>query len=263
MLFRRLFLCALLVGLCAGLAYSAIQRWQVVPIIAAAEVFESRVEPAATADHHPPATSVHTHDEAAWEPQDGIERTFWTVVANVLGATGFALLLIPALAWWDRERGGSAASLRNGLLWGAAGWLCLFVWPAIGLRPELPGEAAAALHSRQAWWLLAVVCATAGLALLTLAQGKWRWLGLPLLVLPFLVGAPHADGPAFARFPADAAAQMELLKSRFVVATAIASAVHWLVIGAVSGVVVARWLRPMLASPSDAGAQQATVRPAG
>ena len=57
MLFRRLFLCALLVGLCAGLAYSAIQRWQVVPIIAAAEVFESRVEPAATADHHPPANA--------------------------------------------------------------------------------------------------------------------------------------------------------------------------------------------------------------
>jgi cobalt transporter subunit CbtA len=262
MLFRRLFLCALLAGLCAGLVYSAVQRWQVVPLIAAAEVFESATAPAAAPahDHHPPGTAAHTHDAAAWEPQDGIERVFWTVVANVLGATGFALLLTPALAWWDRQRGGAAASWRSGLLWGAAGWLCLFVWPSIGMRPELPGEAAAALHLRQSWWLLAVVCAAGGLALLAFAKGHWRWLGLPLLLLPFVIGAPHADGPAFADFPAEAAAQMQLLKSQFVVATAVASALQWLVLGAVSGVVVARWLRPLLAAPSAGGALPASVR---
>ena len=55
MLFRRLFLCALFVGLCAGLIYSAVQRLQIIPIIAAAEVFESalRGEPAAAVSHHP------------------------------------------------------------------------------------------------------------------------------------------------------------------------------------------------------------------
>jgi cobalt transporter subunit CbtA len=236
-----------LAGLCAGLVYSAIQRFQVVPIIAAAEVFESALEREIAPDHNPSGTATHLHQDSIWQPQDGLERTFWTVVANVLGATGFALLLIPALAWWDCQRGGSAASIRSGLWWGGACWLCLFVWPAIGLRPELPGEAAAALHARQAWWLLAVVCAAAGLALLALLRGKWRWLGVPLLVLPFLVGAPHTEGPAFARFSGDAAAQMELLKYRFVVATSIASAVHWLVLGAASGIVVARWIRPILA----------------
>ena len=266
MLFRRLFLCALLTGLCAGLIYSAMQRWQVVPLIAAAEVFESAAQPAAEPaaapahDHHPPGTAAHTHDTEAWGPQDGVERMFWTVVANVLGATGFALLLIPLLAWWDRQRGGVAASWRSGLLWGAAGWLCLFVWPSIGMQPELPGEAAAALQLRQSWWLLAVACAAGGLALLAFAKGHWRWLGLLLLLLPFVIGAPHADGPAFADFPAEAAAQMQQLKSQFVVATAVASALQWLVLGAVSGVVVARWLRPLLAAPSDAPAGHATAR---
>jgi cobalt transporter subunit CbtA len=262
MLFRRLFLCASLVGLCAGLAYSAAQRWQVVPIIAAAEVFEAAVPPEpAVAHQHSPGTGDHTHDAAAWEPQDGIERTLWTVIANVLGATGFALLLIPVLAWWDRQRGGSAASWRSGLGWGVAGWLCVFVWPAIGMRPELPGEVGAALHARQAWWLLTVACAAGGFALLALVQSKLRGFGLFLLALPFLLGAPHAEGPAFAAFSADAAAQMEVLKSHFVVATAIASVVQWLVLGAVSGAVVARWLRPLLVVPSDTGAMRSAVRP--
>lgn len=264
MLFRRLFLCALLVGLCAGLAYSAVQRLQVVPIIVAAEVFESALppEPAAAVPHHPPGTEapVHEHDDAAWEPAEGFERIFWTVVSNVLGAVGFALLLIPMFAWWDRQRGGHAASLRSGLLWGAAGWLCFFVWPALGLHPELPGEAAADLHARQAWWLLAVLCAIGGLALLSSARGYWRWLGLPLLVLPFVIGAPHADGPAFARFAADAAAQLAQLKAQFVVATALASAVQWLAIGAIAGLVIPRWLRPLLADIGDRGALQPSVQ---
>ncbi|MBE0546094.1 MAG: CbtA family protein [Rubrivivax sp.] len=262
MLFKRLFLCALLVGLFAGLTYSAIQRWQVVPTIVAAEVFESALAPEAAADHHPPGTAAHVHNEAAWEPKEGAERLFWTVVANVLGATGFALLLIPALAWWDRQRGGNGALLRSGLVWGAAGWLCVFVWPALGLGPELPGQAAAGLHLRQAWWLLAVVCAAGGLALLSLVPGKIRWLGLPLLALPFIVGAPDFGGPAFASYPAEAAAQMELLRSRFIVATFIASAVQWLVLGALCGIVVERWLRPLLALPPAADALPAVMRPA-
>lgn len=261
MLFRRLFLCALLVGLCAGLFHSAVQRFQVVPLIAAAEGFESALAPEPAVPHaHEAGAAAGAHNHPAWEPQDGFERTFWTVVANVLGATGFALVLIPAVAWWDRQRGGSAASWRTGLVWGAAGWLCFFVWPALGLRPELPGELSAALHARQAWWLLAVACAAAGLGLLAVAKGRWRWLGVLFLGLPFLVGAPHADAPAFARYAADAAAQMEQLKAQFLIATALASALHWLVLGAAAGLVTARWLRPLLAAPSGAGAARSAVR---
>jgi cobalt transporter subunit CbtA len=260
MLFRRLFLCALLVGVCAGLAYSAVQRLQVIPIIAAAEVFESALPPEPAPAAHAHAPGAHVHEHGAWEPQDGFERIFWTVVSNLLGASGFALLLIPAFAWWDRQRGGNAASWRSGLLWGVAGWLCFYVWPSLGMRAELPGEAAADTQLRQAWWLLAAACAIGGLALLAFVANQWRWLGLALLVLPFVVGAPHADGPPFAQFSAEAAVQMAQLKSQFVVATAIASAVQWLVIGALAGLLIPRWLRPLLLDSGNRGALQPTLR---
>lgn len=250
MLFRRLFLCALFVGVCAGLLHSAVQRWQVVPIIAAAEVFEAALEPASQPHEHVAGGAAHTHGADAWEPQPGFERVFWTVVANVLTSIGFALLLVPALAAWDRSRGGQGASVRSGLLWGLAGWVCVFVWPSLGLRPELPGEAAAPLQARQAWWLLAVLCAVAGLAVLCLVRSKWRVLGLALLALPLVVGAPHDAGAPFAEFSADAALQMQALKARFVVATALASGVHWLALGALAGVVVHKWLRPLIDFPS-------------
>ena len=148
MLFRRLFLCALLVGLLTGLFDSAVQRWQVVPLILAAEVFEeSAASPVAEQAHA--GGAAHSHAAEAWAPQEGLERTAYTVLANVLNAVGAALLLIPLLAWWNRHRAGQplalhkgyGASVRYGLLWGAAGWICLFALPALGQPPELPGKA--------------------------------------------------------------------------------------------------------------------------
>lgn len=58
MLFRRVFLCALLVELGGGLITSAVQRCQIVPIIAAAEVFEAKLEPVSPAHD---AASVAPH----------------------------------------------------------------------------------------------------------------------------------------------------------------------------------------------------------
>lgn len=250
MLFRRLFLCALLVGAVSGLIHSAVQRWQVQPLIEAAEVFES----AAHQGHD------HSHEAVEWAPEEGVERITWTLIANVLGATGFALLLVPAMALWDRWHSGHAASWRTGLLWGAAVWLCVFALPAIGLPPELPGTLAADLHSRQAWWLLTAVCSASAMALVMLARGRlgaWRWLGVALLVLPFAIGAPHAPGDRFASLEADATAQMEALSARFAYATAFATAVYWLVLGALSGMVVARWVRPLLVNHAWAAQRSA------
>jgi len=254
MLFRRIVMCALLVGALAGLLVSAVQHWQVIPIIAAAEVFEgSAASPesagpvAATAHDHDHAHvpgDAHVHDEEEWAPQDGTERHLWTAIANVLTAIGFALLLIPAIAAWEHLRGRPPASARTGLLWGAAGWVCVFAVPALGVPPELPGSAAAALGDRQGWWLLAAASGAAGLALLAFVPGRARWLGLAVLALPFVIGAPHLDGGAFAGYGAEAGLQMEVLAGRFFVATSIASAIQWLALGGLSGWAVARWVRP-------------------
>ena len=254
MLFRRLFLCALLVGLLTGLFDSAVQRWQVVPLILAAEVFEVAGEPITTQHEQSANAAAHGSEAQAWEPAAGFERTAYTVQANVLNALGSALLLLPLMAFFNRQRGGLALSLENGygkvmrhgLLWGAAAWMCLFAMPFLGLPPELPGMQAAPLQARQLWWVLTVACGAGGLAMLCLVSAKWRVLGLVLLVLPYAVGAPRHDGSAFAGMGSDATAQMQVLASQFVVATSIASALQWLLLGTLCAIAAARWLVPVM-----------------
>lgn len=252
MLFRRIVLCALLVGALSGLLVSAVQHWQVIPIIAAAEVLESAAVPHSTEHDEHALTATHEgehkHDELAWAPEDGAERHLWTAIANVMTAIGFGLILVSAIAAWEHLRGRPLASARTGLLWGAAGFACVFVAPALGLPPEIPGAAAAPLDARQGWWLLAAASTAAGLALLAFVPGRARWLGLVLLALPFVVGAPHLDVGAYSGYSADAERSMETLAGRFVIATAISSAIEWLALGGLAGWAVARWVRPALAT---------------
>ncbi|NMG74322.1 CbtA family protein [Aromatoleum diolicum] len=252
MLFRRIVLCALLVGALAGLLVSAVQHWQVIPIIAAAEVLESAAVPHSTEhEEHLLATAheeQHEHDEGAWAPEDGAERHLWTAIANVTTAIGFGLILVAAITTWEHLRGRPLASARTGLLWGAAGFACVFVAPALGLPPEIPGAAAAPLDARQSWWLLAAGSTAAGLALLVFVPQRTRWLGLAVLALPFVVGAPHLDVGAYSGYSADAEHTMEALAGQFAIATAISSATEWLALGSLAGWAVARWVRPALAT---------------
>lgn len=255
MLFRRLFLCALFVGVLTGLFDSAVQRWQVVPLIFAAEVFEDPNGPVVQSHEHEHAGSAaHSHEAQTWEPQRGFERTAFTVLANVLNAIGLALLLLPLMALLNRQRGGQwltlqkgyGVAVRYGLLWGTAAWVCLFALPALGLPPELPSMQAAPLQARQLWWALTVACGAGGLAALCLVRAKWRVLGLVLLVVPFVIGAPQHSSSAFAGMSADVAAQMQVLAARFVVATSVASALQHLLLGTLCAVAAARWLSPLL-----------------
>ena len=267
MLFRRLILCALLVGALAGLLLSAVQRFQVVPLIAAAERYEAAREAASAqtrvpahgepghdhvAHHAAPvdhAAHEHAPDAAAWEPADGVERTAFTALANVLTASGFALLLLATLAGLQVARGAAPASVAQGLLWGLAGYLSFFVAPAFGLPPEIPGAEGAALEVRQVWWALAVVSTAGGLAWLAFGRGLWRWAGLLPLVLPHLIGAPPV-GDAFAAHPPAAAAELGVLAARFVVASAVANAVYWLALGSFAAWVFRRWLGALVPTPS-------------
>lgn len=259
MLFRRLFFCALLAGLLSGLLGSAVQRWQVVPLILAAEALES----AAGAQPQAPALEngvAHSHGPQAWAPQDGPERTAYTVLANVLSASGSALLLLALMGWRNLQQSargrvsgdGFGAVLRHGLGWGVAAWFSLFALPALGLPPELPAMQGAPLQDRQLWWTLAALCGAAGLATLCLARLKWRVLGLGLLVLPFAVGAPQPVGGAFEGLVAGAAAQMQLLATQFAVATAVASALQWLLLGTLCAFAMARWVSPLMRPAAQA-----------
>ena len=268
MLFRRLFLCALFVGALTGLFDSLVQRWQVVPLILAAEVLETAAvsAPLASAsnidsDHAHANGAVHNHD-AAWEPQPGLERTAYTVLANVLNAVGLALVLMPVMAFFNRQRGGQPLSLqagygavlRHGLLWGGAAWVSLFAMPALGLPSELPGMQSAALHARQLWWVGTALCGAGGLAMLFVIKARWRMLGLAPLVLPFAIGAPEHFSSPYAGLSPEVALQLQALASRFAVATAVASALQYLLLGALCAAAVARWLSPLLDTAATAPA---------
>lgn len=274
MLFRRIVLSALLIGALSGLLLSGVQRWQVIPIIGAAEGYEQARTPAmaepqreaaptqAHAGHgddgHVHAVAVHehaghSHEAGAWAPADGAERIAYTVLSNVLSAAGFALLLLAAMAAALKYGAGSGRGVatrvdwRYGLLWGLAGYAVFFVAPSLGLPPEIPGADAAAFESRQSWWTLTVLSTGAGLAVLAFGRSPWRWAGLVLLAIPHVMGAPHLGSSPFADYPANVAGQMSALARDFVWATALTNAVFWLVLGALSGWTAKRYVKEALA----------------
>lgn len=255
MLFRRIVLCALLVGALSGLLLSAVQRWQVVPLINIAERYERAALPVAEHAEHgahsmpmPGAAHAdHEHAADAWEPEDGIERTAYTVLANILTATGFALLMLVTLMAFYKRNVITRLDWRQGVVWGGIGYAIFFVAPSLGLPPEIPGAVAAPLEARQIWWVLAAGCTAAGLAIPALIKTPWRWAALGLLPVPHFLGAPHLDFGPFAGYPPEAAAELTELAGRFVWATAFANAALWFALGCTSVWAVRRFLKQALA----------------
>ena len=233
--FRNIFFLAVAAGLIAGIAMTVLQARFTVPLILAAETYENAA-PAAHA--HDAATPAHTHEPEAWAPADGFQRMAFTVAANVVTAVGFALLLVVA-----SDLAGGLAGWRGGLLWGLAGFAVFTLAPGLGLPPELPATPAAELFPRQAWWFGTVVATAAGLAMVFLGRSPaLAALGVALVVLPHLVGAPQ---PASFETPVP-----EGLHHRFVVAVTVTNLVFWALLGALAGALKPR-VEAWLASPKD------------
>lgn len=241
-LFQRIFFAAVLSGLAAGLAMSAVQQWQVAPLILEAEEYENAApavaehsheaaDAAATTEAAAPAAAEHEHDEDAWAPQDGAERTFYTVLANLLSSIGFAFVLgaVALLAGLD-------INARNGIVWGLAGFAAFQLAPAFGLAPELPGMPAADLGARQLWWW-ATALAT-GLAAIGIAKYR-NWpavvIGALLILAPHVVGAPAT--------PDEASGVPAHLATEFAAKSLGAGAVFWLIAGPLLGWLNERFAR--------------------
>jgi cobalt transporter subunit CbtA len=234
-LFQRIFFAAVLAGLAAGLAMSALQQWKVTPLILAAETYENAA-PAevAVADHtHPEGTAPHAHEEAAlahehdadaWAPQDGPERMVYTVLANVLGCIGFALLLAATSVLL-----GLPINATNGVIWGIGGFVAFQLAPALGLAPELPGMPAADLAARQLWWWGTALATGAGFLVVAKLR-NWTSIGIAavLLLLPHLIGAPQLEGDHASAVPAH-------LATEFAAAALAAGALFWLTVGPLLG----------------------------
>jgi len=221
---------ALFAGFLAAVLYSVVQAVSVVPLILEAEKFETG------AGHHGAATPAaksqtstdqHSHDEV-WSPADGLERTLYTFFANLVAGIGFGLVLAAAIALSRRQIDGP-----KGLLWGLAGFAVFHLAPALGLPPELPGSQAAELELRQVWWVATVAATAVGLVLVVFTpQSAFKIVGLAIIVIPHVVGAPHPDGGAGAVPPE--------LAAKFAVWSLAASAGFWLILGWSSGILYRR-----------------------
>ncbi len=230
----RIFLTAVLAGAIAGVFMTAIQHVAVFPMIFEAETYEfagGASGDGATAHEHEPGAAAHEHDHEGWAPDDGIERTAYSGLANIITAVGFGLLLAVGFAL----RG--EVDWRQGLVWGLAGFLVFNFAPALGLPPELPGAAAADLESRQVWWLLTVLLTAGGLGLIAFA-GSWtiKAIGVVLIAVPHVVGAPHPEGGHGGLAPAE-------LEQAFIYASLITNAVFWLALGGMAGLFFERFGR--------------------
>jgi cobalt transporter subunit CbtA len=231
--FRSIVFSAVLAGVVAGVVVTVAQLFGTIPLIQRGEVYERRADAAPAAVSASAAPHAHGHAEdhhhdPAWEPAEGIQRNAFTTGANILTAIGFSLLLGGIFALRGR-----AVGWREGLFWGLAGFVVFTAAPGLGLPPELPGMPVADLTMRQTWWI-ATACATAaGLTLLVFRRAPWAAvLGLGLVVLPHLVGAPQAP-EAHTEVP-------DALLHSFVVAAVLTSLLFWALLGVLTSVAYAR-----------------------
>ena len=97
---RKVLASALLSGLLAGVLVTVIQEFTTTPIILHAEEFEGAGEGIAFLDELYEGGSFflahgdEDHGDGAWAPEDGLERSFYTLLTNLLTGVAFALLLV-------------------------------------------------------------------------------------------------------------------------------------------------------------------------
>ncbi|TMJ38137.1 MAG: cobalt transporter [Alphaproteobacteria bacterium] len=234
----RVILAALLAGIAAGLFYGAIQHVRLTPLILEAEKYEN-----AGGGHshdHAAATTTTTQsapvteaapEEGAWAPADGAERTFYTFIASIVAAAGFAAVLagISILS-------GIKITPRNGLLWGIAGFLAVHLAPAASLPPELPGMPAGDLLARQAWWVGTIVATGLAIWLFTQRNEMWAKVAAVILVaLPHIIGAPMP--------PTHESGVPAVLSAQFAANTLAVAALMWLAIGGFLGFAMDRFVK--------------------
>lgn len=219
----RVLLAAVIAGMIAGAAATAIQMWRVVPLILQAETYES----GGAAHSHAPAAAEqvgHVHEAAeTWAPADGAERTLYTLLSNILMGVAFAFLLTAAVMFTGRD-----ITPANGVVWGLLGFVIFTLAPNAGLAPELPGMPAAKLVARQAWWWGTVAATAGGIALIAFVPNILsKAVGAALIGLPHMIGAPYPESHESA-VPAALAAE-------FAAANMVSMALFWIILGIAAG----------------------------
>ncbi|MBT6205115.1 MAG: CbtA family protein [Alphaproteobacteria bacterium] len=229
----RLLTAALLSGVLAGVLISVVHEFTTTPIILQAEQYEARGASDQAVLMRSDEISGgrfylahdgedHAEGEETWAPENGLERTFFTTLSNVITGVAYAALLVAAFYMRGQKMDG-----RTGVLWGVAGFVVFALAPGMGLPPEVPGAMAAEVSARQTWWIFAAASTAAGLWLLFLTRhAVFNAVGVLLIALPHLVGAPFA--PLGGNVPPE-------LSAHFVAASLATALVFWAMLGWLAG----------------------------
>lgn len=216
-MFRRIMMTALVAGTLAGIFVWCVQLVTTTPLIHHAEQYEGgggHSDDGAETDHGTAAT---------WMPQEGFERHAFTLLSSVLMGVGFGFILTAVFALRGKE-----IDTRQGVLWGLGGFAALYVAPALGLPPELPGMMGADVSDRQLWWAATAVATAISLGLLVFGENMViRLAGVVIMVIPHVVGAPHPSEYSTG-VPAELVAQ-------FAVSSLITVGLFWIVLGGLVG----------------------------
>lgn len=221
----RIVVCALVAGGIAGGVGALLQQAMVVPLIHEAEIYEAGGAGIAHGGHGggaaaPGGTTVAAHDDGD-AGTGGLGRALTTGVMTVAVNVGFAFLLLAGFHARDARPG-----LRQGIVWGVAGFVAFMLAPAAGLAPELPGAAAGPLEARQLWWAATAISTAGALWLIAFVRQPLAAVAAVLLLaVPHIVGAPGATGTGTA--PPELAAAF----AARVLAVGLAS---WALLGAVA-----------------------------
>ena len=218
-------------GAVAGAVAGAVQVWRISPLIRAAEVYEvktgggnAHAQGAQSRDAGLAKSQLdHGHGGNTWVPREGLERIAFTFVSMLVMGVAFALILVAAVLFSGRD-----ITPRNGAMWGLAGFIVFTAAPAAGLAPGLPGMPAGDLVLQQVWWWGTALATAAGIALLVLqSQVVLKALGVVLIALPHVIGAPQA-GSGESAVPA-------VLAAEFAATSIAAMALFWVVLGVALG----------------------------
>jgi cobalt transporter subunit CbtA len=241
-MFRRIVLSAVGAGIITGLLVTLVELFAVVPLIQKAELYEEgvlsksgtaaqkpgdlvqkdKVTPPSAAVEHDHGVGGGDHDH---EHGDGQGRSFYTAIATILTAIGYAFLLGVFFSQMN------SVGWKKGIAWGLAGFAVFQLAPALGLPPAPPGMAEADVTHRQIWWLGSAFATALGLAACYFAYKQkkqlWALAGVLLIVVPHLIGAPQpTEGENLV--PAE-------LARNFAIVALLTAGLFWLVLGSVQG----------------------------
>ena len=218
-MFKNIFVSAVLCGAIVGVLATLMQLLLITPLLLEAELFESGQSIHFSTTGSPESAVKHIN---IWQDP---YRHLMTLCFNLVTFTGLGFLLVAAMTFFEIR--GFSLSKAEGIIFGVCGFFIFQLAPGIGLPPELPGTISVEVSIKQTWWIVAILCTTIGMLLVSLTKHKILILaGVIFAIIPHLIGYPKLD-TYFGVAPPELAAE-------FATRSIAISLVAWVVLGLLS-----------------------------